>query len=61
MQIVHGVRYLALSPKDRTSSEHADHARTTVENGDITLTLPDHAVCVHTRADQLAGRGLVQW
>ncbi len=61
MQVVHAVRYLALSPKDRTSSEHADHARTAVENGDATLTVPDHALCVHTRAGQLLGRGLTHW
>lgn len=61
MQVVHAVRCLALSPKDRTSSEHADHARTAVDSGDAVLTVPDHALCVHTRAGQLASRGLVQW
>lgn len=32
MQVVHAVRYLALAPKDRTSSEHADYVRTAVDD-----------------------------
>lgn len=61
MQVVHAVRYLALAHKDRTSSEHADYVRTMVEAGDLHVTVPDHALCVHTRAGQLMGRGLLQW
>ena len=61
MQVVHAVRYLATSAKDRTSSEHADYVRMAVESGDVVLAVPDHALCVHTRQGQLLGRGLVQW
>ncbi|HEY5358702.1 MAG TPA: hypothetical protein VIJ82_13675 [Streptosporangiaceae bacterium] len=61
MQVVHAVRYLATAPKDRTSSEHADYARTMVEAGKLVVDVPDYALCVHTRAGQEMGRGLVQW
>ena len=61
MQVVHAVRYLATAPKDRTSSEHADLARTLVEAGQSVVTVPDHALCVHTRAGQEMGRGLLHW
>jgi replication-associated recombination protein RarA len=61
MQVVHAVRYLATAPKDRTSSEHADHVRVMVETGRLRVTVPDYALCVHTRAGQELGRGLLQW
>ncbi|WP_436535354.1 hypothetical protein [Actinoplanes sp. HUAS TT8] len=61
MQVVHAVRYLATAPKDRTSSEHADYVRVMVEAGRLAVTVPDYALCVHTRAGQERGRGLAQW
>ena len=61
MQVVHAVRYLAAAPKDRTSAEHADYARTMVEAGRLVVTVPDYALCVHTRVGQEMGRGLLQW
>jgi replication-associated recombination protein RarA len=61
MQVVHAVRYLATAPKDRTSSEHADYVRTMVEAGQLVVSVPDYAFCVHTRAGQERGRGLLQW
>jgi replication-associated recombination protein RarA len=61
MQVVHAVRYLATAPKDRTSSEHADHVRVMVDAGALSVAVPDYALCVHTRAGQEMGRGLVQW
>jgi hypothetical protein len=61
MQVVHAVRYLATAPKDRTSSEHADYVRTMVEAGKLVVEVPDYALCVHTRAGQELGRGLLQW
>jgi replication-associated recombination protein RarA len=61
MQVVHAVRYLATAAKDRTSSEHADYARTMVEAGELEVVVPDYALCVHTRAGQEMGRGLSQW
>lgn len=61
MQVVHAVRYLATAPKDRTSSEHADYTKTAAEAGVLHLQVPDHALCVHTRAGQVMGRDLLQW
>ncbi|BCJ47874.1 ATPase AAA [Actinoplanes ianthinogenes] len=61
MQVVHAVRFLATAPKDRTSSEHADYVRTMVEAGRLVVTVPDYALCVHTRAGQEMGRGLPHW
>jgi replication-associated recombination protein RarA len=61
MQAVHAVRYLATAPKDRTSSEHADFVRTMVDGGELLVTVPDYALCVHTRAGQEMGRGLLHW
>ena len=61
MQAVHAVRYLATAPKDRTSAEHADHVRVMVEAGRLRVEVPDYALCVHTRAGQELGRGLLHW
>ncbi|HLL69435.1 MAG TPA: hypothetical protein VK453_27515 [Micromonosporaceae bacterium] len=61
MMAVHAVRLLAMSEKDRTSAEHADLVTTKVENGELMVAVPDYALCVHTRAGQELGRGLVQW
>ena len=61
MMAVHAVRFLALAKKDRTSSEHADLVATKVESGDLVASVPDHALCVHTRAGQEMGRGLTHW
>ncbi|MEH3075671.1 MAG: hypothetical protein PGN11_03190 [Quadrisphaera sp.] len=61
MQVTHAVRYLATAPKDRTSSEHADYTKTAAEAGVVHLQVPDHALCVHTRAGQVMGRDLLQW
>jgi replication-associated recombination protein RarA len=58
MMAVHAVRYLATAKKDRTSSEHADLVAT---REDLVVEVPDHALCVHTRAGQEMGRGLIQW
>ncbi len=61
MMAVHAVRLLAGAKKDRTSSEHSELVATLVERGDTVVTVPDYALCVHTRAGQEMGRGLVQW
>jgi replication-associated recombination protein RarA len=61
MQVVHAVRYLATAAKDRTSSEQADYVRTMVEAGRLVVVVPDYALCVHTRAGQELGRGLLHW
>ncbi len=61
MMACHAIRLLAMAPKDRTSSEHADWVATKVALGEALVQVPDYAHCVHTRAGQEAGRGLVQW
>ena len=61
MMACHAVRLLATAPKDRTASEHADWVATMVGLGRARVEVPDHARCVHTRAGQELGRGLVQW
>ena len=61
MMAVHAVRLLATASKDRTSSEHADLVATKVERGELVVSVPYYALCVHTRAGQQMGRGLTQW
>jgi hypothetical protein len=61
MMAVHAVRLLAFAKKDRTSSEQSDLVATLVERGEAVATVPDYALCVHTRAGQEMGRGLIQW
>lgn len=61
MMAVHAVRLLALAKKDRTSSEHADLVTTKVGSGELVVSVPDYALCVHTKAGQEMGRGLTQW
>jgi replication-associated recombination protein RarA len=61
MMAVHAVRLLAAARKDRTSSEHADLVAAKVERGELVVSVPDYALCVHTRAGQEMGRGLTQW
>ena len=61
MMAVHAVRFLATAKKDRTSSEHTDLVMHQVESGDAVVSVPDYALCVHTRAGQEMGRGLLHW
>jgi replication-associated recombination protein RarA len=61
MMAVHAVRLLARAKKDRTSSEHSELAANLVEGGESVVSVPDYALCVHTRAGQEMGRGLMHW
>lgn len=61
MMACHAVRLLATAQKDRTSSEHADWTATMVSLGRALVDVPDYAHCVHTKAGQEKGRGLMQW
>jgi replication-associated recombination protein RarA len=61
MIAVHAVRFLAAAKKDRTSSEHTDLVIHQVESGEAIVSVPDYALCVHTRAGQEMGRGLLHW
>ena len=58
---VHAVRLLATARNDLTSSVHADLVAAKVERGELVVSVPDYALCVHTRAGQERGRGLTQW
>ncbi|SHF98096.1 MgsA AAA+ ATPase C terminal [Kaistia soli DSM 19436] len=61
MMAVHAVRLLATAQKDRTSAEHTDLVIQLVARGEAAVEVPDYALCVHTRAGQEMGRGLMQW
>ena len=61
MMAVHAVRFLAAAKKDRTSAEHTDLVIHEVESGELVISVPDYALCVHTRAGQEMGRDLLQW
>jgi hypothetical protein len=61
MMACHAVRLLATAPKDRTSSEHAEWVAAKVALGEALVEVPDYAHCVHTRAGQELGRGLMHW
>ena len=61
MMAVHAVRFLATAKKDRTSAEHTDLVVQKVESGATAVSVPDYALCVHTRAGQEMGRDLLQW
>ena len=61
MMAVHAVRFLATAKKDRTSSEHTDLVVHQVESGETVVSIPDYALCVHTKAGQEMGRGLLHW
>jgi replication-associated recombination protein RarA len=61
MMAVHAVRFLASAKKDRTSAEHTDLVTHKVESGELVVSIPDYALCVHTKAGQEMGRGLLQW
>lgn len=61
MMAIHAVKLLARAKKDRTSSEHSELVAALVERGDLVVTVPDYALCVHTRAGQEMGRGLMHW
>ncbi|MGB6454842.1 MAG: hypothetical protein WBH47_10175 [Streptosporangiaceae bacterium] len=60
MMAVHAVRFLATAKKDRTSSEHTELVHK-VESGEVVVSVPDYALCVHTRAGQEMARDLLQW
>jgi hypothetical protein len=61
MMACHAVRLLAAAPKDRTSAEQADWVVAKVALGEALVEIPDYARCVHTRAGQEMGRGLMHW
>ena len=59
--LVHAVRVLAHSRKDRTSDEMATWVRFTVDSGETLPEVFDVALDMHTRRGQEMGRGFMQW
>jgi replication-associated recombination protein RarA len=59
--LIHAVRVLASSPKDRTSDEMATWVRQMVDSGEKLPYVPDVALDMHTRQGQEMGRGFRQW
>jgi replication-associated recombination protein RarA len=59
--LVHAVRLLALSPKDRTSDEMANWVRQVVDAGTARPEVFDDALDMHTRRGQEMGRDFLHW
>ena len=59
--LVHAVRLLALSPKDRTSDEMATWVRRVVDEGSATPEILDDMLDMHTRRGQEMGRYFLHW
>jgi replication-associated recombination protein RarA len=59
--LVHAVRLLALSPKDRTSDEMATWVRRVVDEGAARPEVFDDALDMHTRRGQAMGRDFDHW
>jgi replication-associated recombination protein RarA len=59
--LIHAIRVLASSPKDRTSDEMATWVRHVVDGGEKLPQVPDVALDMHTRRGQEMGRGFTQW
>lgn len=59
--LLHAVRVLALSQKDRTSDEMANWVRRAVDRDGTRPELFDDVFDMHTRRGQEMGRGFEQW
>jgi len=59
--LVHAVRTLALSPKDRTSDEMATWVRRAVDDGSARPEVVDDMLDLHTRRGQEMGRDFLHW
>ena len=59
--LVHAVRLLALSPKDRTSDEMATWVRRVVDEGLARPEVCDDMLDMHTRRGQEMGRDFLHW
>jgi replication-associated recombination protein RarA len=59
--LIHAVRLLAASPKDRTSDELATWVREAVNAGEAKPDVFDVALDMHTRRGQELGRGFRHW
>src|SRR5262245_40181999 len=59
--LVHAVRLLALSPKDRTSDEMATWVRRVVDEGSAQPEILDDFLDMHTKRGQEMGRDFLHW
>jgi replication-associated recombination protein RarA len=59
--LVHAVRLLAVSPKDRTSDEMATWVRQVVDEGSARPEVDDDFLDMHTRRGQEMGRDFHHW
>jgi replication-associated recombination protein RarA len=59
--LIHAVRVLATSQKDRTSDEMATWVRQAVERGEAQPDVFDVALDMHTRRGRELGRGFQHW
>lgn len=54
--LLHAARYLAESPKDRSTDDLANWVKLTADHDGVQPEVPDHAVDMHTRRGQELGR-----
>lgn len=59
--LIHAVRVLALSPKDRTSDEMATWVRHAVAHGEAQPVIHDFMLDMHTKRGQEMGRDFRHW
>lgn len=59
--LIHAVRVLALSPKDRTSDEMANWVRSAVDRSEARPEILDVMLDMHTRRGQAMGRDFRHW
>lgn len=59
--LLHAVRTLALSQKDRSSDEMANWIRLATSSGEAKLEIYDWCLDMHTRRGQEMGRDFAQW
>ena len=59
--LIHAVRLLASSPKDRTSDELATWVREATNRGEARPDVFDDAIDMHTRRGQEIGRDFMHW
>lgn len=56
--LLHAARYLAESPKDRSTDDLANWVKLTADADGVRPEVPDHAVDIHTRRGQEMGRDI---
>jgi replication-associated recombination protein RarA len=59
--LIHAVRLLALSPKDRSADEMQNWLRRAVDSGAIRPEVFDDAIDMHTQRGQEMGRDFLHW